>query len=279
MNHLKPGSSFPPEVDDIPEARRDPSTIASRAHPLRNRWLWIISVAVGLTGISASVLGYLMRPVATATEVASSQDAVPELASDAELNSDLVPGEVSGGAPAAAAAQLEAEAVERATMLGHRKYDEIDASKLVPLRSNAAIRMHPSAAAQVDQIIADAKAAGIPLGAASGFRSWEQQRSLFFDVKAERGQSTATRAEVSAPPGYSEHHTGYAIDFIDVTADPADHLELAFEDTRVFAWLTNNASRYGFEMSFPKDNPNISYEPWHWRYVGDAESLEVFFQE
>ena len=267
-------------MDDIPEARRDPSVRTLRSQSLRNRWLWVAGAAVGLTALSASVLGYLMRPVATATEVESvtADEVAPAV--------DPVARELAEpdlGEPAAAAsqadAQQEAEAIQRATLLGHRKYDEADHSVLVPLQANRNILMHPSAAAQVDDMVTEARAAGVQLGVASGFRSWEEQRGLFFDIKAKRGQTTTKRAEVSAPPGYSEHHTGYAVDFIDLTADPQEHLEEPFEDTPAFAWLTNNAGRYGFEMSFPKDNPNISYEPWHWRYVGDAESLEIFFQE
>jgi D-alanyl-D-alanine carboxypeptidase len=57
--------------------------------------------------------------------------------------------------------------------------------------------------------------AGVALIPISGFRSATDQQHLFFDVKAERGQVTTKRAEVSAPPGYSEHHTGYAVDIGD----------------------------------------------------------------
>ncbi|MEO0541913.1 MAG: M15 family metallopeptidase [Cyanobacteria bacterium P01_A01_bin.105] len=281
MNHSKPGSSLP--LDDIPEARRDPSTLTPPRRPIQSRWLWITGAAIGLTAISASVLGYLMRPIATATEVSAGAAAEPADSSDVEELAPTVSSlarSATAELDAASAAMLSPEAAaERATMLGHRKYDEVQTSSLVPLRANRGVLMRPSAAAQVNDMVAAARAAGIQLGVASGFRSWEEQRALFFDIKAERGQTTTTRAEVSAPPGYSEHHTGYAVDFIDLTADPKEHLEEPFEDTPAFGWLTENASHYGFEMSFPKDNPNISYEPWHWRYVGDAESLEVFFQE
>ncbi|MEO1592094.1 MAG: M15 family metallopeptidase, partial [Cyanobacteria bacterium J06632_22] len=254
-----------------PEARRDPSAFAPRSHPIQNRWLWVVIAAVGLTAVSASLLGYLMRPVATATEV----ETEPLPSTTLDPVAEAVP--LAPDTPSEA--EVEAAAVEQATLLGHRKYDEIATSDLVPLQANRGILMHPNAATQVDAMITAARSAGVQLGVASGFRSWEAQRALFFDVKAERGQTTSKRAEVSAPPGYSEHHTGYAVDFIDHTADPKDHLEEPFEDTAAFAWLLENASRYGFEMSFPKDNPDISYEPWHWRYVGDAESLEIFFQD
>ena len=86
------------------------------------------------------------------------------------------------------------------------------------------------------------------------------------------------RAAVSAPPGYSEHHTGYAIDIGDADV-PATNLSPDFENTAAFKWLRENAAYFSFELSFPRDNPqNIMYEPWHWRFVGDRHSLETFYK-
>ena len=86
------------------------------------------------------------------------------------------------------------------------------------------------------------------------------------------------RAEVSAPPGYSEHHTGYAVDIGDGRT-PATNLNTNFENTAAFKWLEENAAYYSFELSFPKGNPQgVSYEPWHWRFVGDPDSLETFYK-
>ena len=79
-----------------------------------------------------------------------------------------------------------------------------------------------------------------------------------------------------APPGHSEHHTGYALD-IGEAGNGATDLSEQFEKTAAFAWLQKNAPYYSFELSFPKDNQQgVSYEPWHWRYVGDQASLELF---
>ena len=106
----------------------------------------------------------------------------------------------------------------------------------------------------------------------------DTQNYLFFDVKEQRVQDATKRAEVSAPPGYSEHHTGYAIDIGDGKV-PATDLSPKFANTAAFRWLEQNAPRYSFELSFPPDNPQgISYEPWHWRFVGDRESLETFYK-
>lgn len=112
----------------------------------------------------------------------------------------------------------------------------------------------------------------------SGFRSISDQKYLYFDVKAERNQDAAERAKVSAPPGYSEHHTGYAADIGDGNA-PALNLNTDFDKSAAYRWLKANANRYSFELSFPKGNrQGVSYEPWHWRYVGDIQSLKTFYK-
>ena len=124
----------------------------------------------------------------------------------------------------------------------------------------------------------DARANGIILTPISGFRTVEQQNYLFFEIQRQRNQNPSKRAKVSAPPNYSEHHTGYAIDIGDGKV-PATNLSESFEKTPAFRWLKNNAAKYSFELSFPANNPqNISYEPWHWRYVGDPHSLETFYK-
>lgn len=164
-------------------------------------------------------------------------------------------------------------------LLNHRRYAEADPDDLVLLNPSSQIKLQPPAQIAVNQMIAQAKSEGVQLGMASAFRSIEDQNHLFFDVKAERGQNSKTRAEVSAPPGYSEHHTGYAVDFID-ESKPGTHTEKSFETTPAYQWLQKNAPAYNFELSFPQDpNSPVGYEPWHWRYVGDQKSLELFYED
>ncbi|MEL6502026.1 MAG: M15 family metallopeptidase [Cyanobacteria bacterium J06623_1] len=163
-------------------------------------------------------------------------------------------------------------------LLGHLPYDVAPESELVPVTADGRIKMRPAAADKFQQMLAAAKAEGIILAALSGFRDDKTQEYLFFDIKEQRVQDAAKRAEVSAPPGYSEHHTGYAIDIGDATA-PETHLETTFADTPAFRWLEQNALKYSFELSFPLDNKQgVSYEPWHWRFVGDRDSLETFYK-
>ncbi len=163
-------------------------------------------------------------------------------------------------------------------ILGHLPYEEAPQSELKPITSDGSIKLRANAATKFKEMQAAARASGVILVPISGFRSVSQQEYLFFQVKEQRAQVTTKRAEVSAPPGYSEHHTGYAVDIGDGKA-PATNLNQSFEKTAAYQWLVKNAPKYSFELSFTPDNlQGVSYEPWHWRYVGDTHSLETFYK-
>lgn len=102
---------------------------------------------------------------------------------------------------------------------------------------------------------------GIALLMISAFRSIARQTEIISDKLAE-GKQLKDILLVCAPPGYSEHHTGRAVDI----ATPEDpELEISFDTTAAFAWLQNNARRFGFHMSYPPGNSSgFQYEPWHW---------------
>jgi len=102
---------------------------------------------------------------------------------------------------------------------------------------------------------------GIQLDAISGFRSAAYQAGIF-RRKLARGQTLDRILEINAAPGYSEHHSGRALD-IGTPGEPA--AELGFESSPAFAWLNRRASAFGFRLSYPRGNPTgIQYEPWHW---------------
>lgn len=172
----------------------------------------------------------------------------------------------------------EPEAAPIENVLGHLPYEDAGESDLVNITADGSIRLRTAAAARYQEMTEAARREGVLLAALSGYRTKAQQDYLFFQIKEQRNQRPSERAEVSAPPGFSEHHTGYAIDIGDANV-PATHLSPQFENTPAFAWLETNAARYGFELSFPRDNPQgIAYEPWHWRFVGNMESLETFYR-
>jgi len=105
-----------------------------------------------------------------------------------------------------------------------------------------------------------ARADGIVLDAISGYRGHAYQLGIF-ERKLRRGQSIAQILTVNAAPGYSEHHSGRALDIGTPGEPPAEE---SFEGTPAFAWLARRAWEFGFVMSYPRDNPHgITYEPWH----------------
>lgn len=72
-------------------------------------------------------------------------------------------------------------------------------------------------------------------------------------------------------PGHSEHQTGLAFDLRKKNVTYKTMTEYKYQNTDEFAWLCNNAHRYGFILSFPKGKSEITgfnFEPWHWRYIG-----------
>jgi len=159
-------------------------------------------------------------------------------------------------------------------LLGHFPYAESDRGDLVPFEPG--ILLHVDAAEALDAMRQAAAADGVDLRLLSGFRSMDLQDSIFFDVASERNQTAEERARVSAPPGYSEHSTGYAVDLGDGEF-PETNLSVSFEDTRTFRWLQDHAARYHFVLSFPDGNrQGVSYEPWHWRFEGTADALRLF---
>ena len=159
-------------------------------------------------------------------------------------------------------------------LLGHFPYEQAEPADLVTLASG--LTLHRDAASALEEMQRDALFDGIDLRVVSAYRSIDLQKQIFFGVKSERNQSAAERARVSAPPGFSEHSTGYAVDLGDGD-QPATHLSTAFETTRAFAWLKANANRYHFTLSFPEQNSQgVSYEPWHWRFEGSAQALQTF---
>jgi zinc D-Ala-D-Ala carboxypeptidase len=163
-------------------------------------------------------------------------------------------------------------------LLNHFPYQDAPESDLEAITPDGAMKLRAPAAKAFKEMSAAAATAGVNLAPLSAFRSEGDQQQVFNDVKAERNQTVEQRADVSAPPGYSEHHTGYAIDIGDANT-PATNLSPTFEQTAAFQWLQANAARYHFELSFPKDNTQgITYEPWHWRFLGDRHSLETFYK-
>ncbi len=127
--------------------------------------------------------------------------------------------------------------------------------------------LHTSAAAAWRKMKDTALEDQILLKPFSGFRSYLHQKSLI-ERHLKNGRMIEDILTHIAIPGFSEHHSGHAVD---VHADGKNILEEEFEQTNEFLWLKENASRFGFRLSYPRDNnQGIIYEPWHWYYTGGS---------
>ncbi len=110
-------------------------------------------------------------------------------------------------------------------------------------------------------MLEDMKEEGLNPKVVSAYRSFEQQKHL----KGAYLQTYGSGAnKFSADQGYSEHQLGTTVDIVNDSAS----LTYDFENTDEFKWLKDNAWKYGFVLSYPKDNGYYIYEPWHWRFVG-----------
>lgn len=244
--------------DDIPEAVRDHSDPQSRP---RSTLVYVL--VGGLLGLGAiASVGFWLATSSTPKNTAS----IPTPAPATPIPFTQPVPNVNPPNP------------DSDRLLGHFAYTEAPLQELQPIVAKGNIRMRKPAAQEFQAMVRSARASGVILVPISGFRSIQEQQHVYFDIQAQRVQTVTKRAEVSAPPGYSEHHTGYAVDIGD-GATPATNLNPNFDKTKAFQWLSANAARFHFEMSFPKDNPQgVSYEPWHWRFVGDRKSLETFYK-
>ena len=158
-------------------------------------------------------------------------------------------------------------------ILGHFPYQEAADENLIEIQPN--ILVHKEMYKSLKEMREDAEKDGIYLVFLSGFRSIQLQKQIFYSLKSIRNQIASERARVSAPPGYSEHSTGFAIDIGDAYVREADFDE-SFENTSAFKWLKKNAAKYHFRLSFDKKQNSVDYEPWHWRYEGSIEALKIF---
>ena len=122
-------------------------------------------------------------------------------------------------------------------------------------------RLTPEATAQWRKMKAAAQADGIEMFIVSAYRSTERQIQIIRN-KIQAGQSLEEILSVSAPPGYSEHHTGRAID---IGTAESENLTIEFGNSSAFLWLQHHAHEFGFVMSYPPGNESgYQYEPWHW---------------
>ena len=103
---------------------------------------------------------------------------------------------------------------------------------------------------------------GVSLVVVSGFRSVRRQQEVI-RRKLDTGQQLMQILRENAAPGYSQHHTGFALDLADDSS--CEPLTERFELQGAFDWLCRRAGEFGFMLQYPRGNPyGFIYEPWHW---------------
>lgn len=166
---------------------------------------------------------------------------------------------------------------ELQSISGHRELLSEVARERGYTAFNDAGKVDPSANTALTRMKDAARNEGKTINEISGYRSYNDQVSTFFARsgvtnpittcytgvanREEAKRQYLARGEASAPPGFSEHHSGKAFDL--------NSVERTFENTPEFKWLESNASKYGFRLSYPKNSTKgAGYEPWHWYYTG-----------
>lgn len=161
--------------------------------------------------------------------------------------------------------------------------EEFEIPKLTQLKNGHAIdsRAYPALQAMMDA----ARAEGLQPLICSSYRTWDKQEELFerkvqacLDQGYGRAEAEEQAAQWVARPGTSEHQTGLAVDIVDTSYQLLDEAQ---EGTPVQQWLMAHCAEYGFILRYPTGKSaltGVNYEPWHYRYVGEAAAREIMGQ-
>jgi D-alanyl-D-alanine carboxypeptidase len=125
-------------------------------------------------------------------------------------------------------------------------------------------KLAPEAAQAWSQMRKAAHSDSIDIELVSAFRSVRYQFALF-QRKLAAGHNIDHMLKTTAAPGFSQHHTGQAVDIATPECEP---LTACFEETAAFRWLVTHAEDFGFSMPYPPNNRfGFIYEPWHWTHA------------
>lgn len=143
-------------------------------------------------------------------------------------------------------------------------------------------RVDARIADNLSRMFLQAKEDGINLIICSAYRTPEKQQENFnnqvqqyLDQGDTAEEADAKTVAYIARPGFSEHHTGLAVDIV---TPEYQTLNEGFANTPAFRWLDEHAHKYGFILRYPKSKEGItqiSYEPWHYRYVGEEHAAAI----
>jgi D-alanyl-D-alanine carboxypeptidase len=146
----------------------------------------------------------------------------------------------------------------------------VDIAEEFKIKADKKLQFLEEAYPFLERLLNEAHEDGVDLRVISAYRSFDEQMALKSNYAVTYGAGTAN--QFSADQGYSEHQLGTTVDFGTPEVPGA---YLSFEKTDAFRWLMDNAHTYGFVLSYPKGNTYYTYEPWHWRFVGDKLARDI----
>lgn len=143
----------------------------------------------------------------------------------------------------------------------------------VSVQNSGKQQLREEANTAITEMFEVAKNEGIDLNVASAYRSFKEQKSLWYTYEEKYGTKYANRLDAIA--GASEHQLGLAVD---ITSGSKCRLKQCFDSTKAGKWLMENSYKYGYIMRYPdkEDITGVIYSPWHYRYIGKDEALKVY---
>jgi len=160
-------------------------------------------------------------------------------------------------------------------LYGHKKYKQVENKDLVTIPDTNK-KIHTDALHDWTKMQQDALKDGITLKPYSAFRDTINQKANFYGKMNSRGLTPEQMARSVAPPGHSEHHTGYTVDINSVKSNYWN----SSEGKKISAWMKSNAKKYNFNLSFPEGNSQgVMHEPWHWRWQGNDLAKKALHQQ
>lgn len=237
--------------------------------------LLLSSCTYGLTDGSSSA----QQPDVSQEASSSVSSALPESSAAVSSETDSKPAEGKAGSSSEEAVPVNAG--DKWNLILVNRAHPLPESFKVDLKeiTGSTYDVDSRVVENLDDMLAAAKKAGMKLQVISAYRSVAKQKTLYSQKVAEyvkqgysQKDAEAEAAKWVAIPSTSEHHTGLASDIVGVEwYQKHGDLDDTFDQTEEFKWLISHCTEYGFVLRFPEDKQDITgitYEPWHYRYVG-----------
>ena len=140
---------------------------------------------------------------------------------------------------------------------------------------NEDIKLEKETYKQYKKLEKDLKKDGVTIVLDSVYRSVKEQQDLWDRWSKDPEKGIEYAKKYAAVPGYSEHHTGLAVDIV-IKKDGKliEENEDMIEEREIFKKIHKKLSKYGFILRYLEGRDDITgytYEPWHLRYIGSEK--------